>query len=92
MKILSEDCVSGYISPKPKNKLAENLLPRLIELGYRPLMTAWKGNYCAKIKVCNPAEAAILGMELGTGWGDLTFDMYPDGQQFVVFRDAYVQA
>jgi hypothetical protein len=33
-------------------------------------------------------------MELGSGsgWGDIDFDQHPHGRQYVVFRDALVQA
>ena len=80
--------------PMPLNTLAQNLLDRLDELG----ATYHAGHfgtdqYCVGVMVLNAAEAAKLGMELGTGWGEIGFDSRPHSRyQYVVFRDARVQA
>lgn len=76
----------------PMNALAEKLLEHLAKLGVSARYKNFGGKFCLAVKVCNPAEAVMLGMDLGGGWGDLGFDTWPNGAQFVVFRDALVQA
>jgi len=79
--------------PRAKNALAQKLLTKMMELGVRPCAGYFGGmQYCIGVRVCNPAEATILGMALGNGWGNIDFDLYPCGEQFVVFRDALAQA
>lgn len=85
--------MNALVKPKAKNALAQKLLERMAELGVRSHAGFFGGRqYCLGVKVCNPAEAATIGMELGSGWGDIDFDLHPHGHQYVVFRDALVQA
>lgn len=85
--------MNASAQPKANNALAQKLLERMTELGVSPLAGFFEGRqYCLAVKVCNPAEAAMLGMDLASGWGDIDFDIHPHGHQYVVFRDALVRA
>lgn len=81
-----------YVPLKPKNKLAEKLLNRLWELDYKYPRGGFHGHseYCLGLHLCNYSEAVELGMNLGTGWGELDFVGFPDGRQMVIFVDAHV--
>lgn len=77
---------------RAKNPLAQRLLDRLATLEIRAEPGFFRsGRYCLAVRVRNPAEAALLGMSLGGGWGEIGYDHHTGGQ-FVVFCDALVQA
>lgn len=79
-------------SPRAKNVLAQRLLDRLAKLEILAEAGYFRsGRYCLAVRVRNPAEAALLGMSLGGGWGEIGYDQHTGGQ-FVVFCDALVQA
>ncbi|WP_429885751.1 hypothetical protein [Geoalkalibacter halelectricus] len=85
--------MSNMSGLKAQNALSQKLLMRLAELNIHALGGFHESmKYCLAVKVCNPTEAGTLGMDLGSGWGDIDFDRLADGRQFVVFRDALMQA
>jgi hypothetical protein len=77
---------------EPRNNLSRSLLEVLGKIGVRGVGGYFGGKkYCVAVKVCSVGEAANIGMEIGSGWGEIDFDIWPNGTQFIVFRDALVQ-
>lgn len=78
---------------RPKNALAEQLFAKLTELGH-DIYPGYHGtdSFCVGVKVNGTVEAVLLGMNLGSGWGDIRFDAWRGASwKLVVFKDALVQ-
>lgn len=86
--------MTGQIAIRPVNALAETILAKCKDLqlqGRLNMQSLGNNRSCLSVFVRNPAEAFQLGALVGSESGEVGFDRWPNGQQYVLFKDALVR-